>query len=308
MNTLRLGTRRSALALWQAAFVRDALCARHPGLKVELIPMITQGDRILDRPLASAGGKGLFIKELEQALLENRIDLAVHSMKDLTVTLPADLHIGAVCAREDPRDAFVSNRHAALDRLPPGARVGTSSLRRQCQLLAQRRQLAVVSVRGNVNTRLDKLDAGEYDALVLAVAGLKRLGLEPRIRSVLSPEQCLPAVGQGAIGIECRAADARTNALLAPLDDPGTRLCITAERALNLHLEGGCQIPVAGYAQLSGAALRLRGVVGDPHGGRLVTGEITGAADEAPALGQRLAAELLARGAKGILDRVYGRA
>lgn len=269
--------------------------------------MITSGDRILDQPLAVAGGKGLFIKELEQALTENRIDLAVHSLKDLTVILPVGLHIAAVCRRDDPRDAFVANHHADLDTLAPGARVGTSSLRRQCQLRARHSQLTVVAVRGNVDTRLKKLDAGEYDALILAAAGLKRLGLERRIRMILSPEQSLPAVGQGAMAIECRADDAATNTLVAPLNHPATLTCVTAERALNAHLEGGCQLPIAGYAELTDDNLWLRALVGDPHGGRIVRGEIRGAAREAHALGKRLAIDLLGRGARDILNDVYRR-
>jgi len=308
VKILRLGTRKSALALWQADFVRRELCLRHPGLAVEVVPMTTQGDRILDRPLAGAGGKGLFIKELEQALLANDIDLAVHSLKDLTVTLPAGLHIGAVCARADPRNALVANRYDRLDALPAGGRVATSSLRRACQLRAQYPALAVVPMRGNVDTRLKKLDAGECDALILAAAGLARLGFARRIRALLSIDQSLPAVGQGAMCIECRARDRATNMLVEPLDDPATRTCITAERALNFHLHGGCQLPIAGYAELVGGRLRLRGLVGEPDGKRVVRGEISGVPDEAETLGARLAADLLERGARQILDNVDGRA
>ncbi len=308
MNVLRLGTRKSALALWQAEYVRAALCARHPGLTVELVKITTEGDRILDRPLAAVGGKGLFIKELEQALFDRRIDLAVHSMKDLTVTLPAGLHIAAVCEREDPRDAFVSNRHTALAALPPGARVGTSSLRRQCQLRAHYPAFDVVTLRGNVNTRLAKLDAGEFDAILLAVAGLKRLGFGERIREALPITVSLPAVGQGAVCIECRVDDPETNRLLAPLDHAATRTCVAAERALNAALEGGCQVPIAGYAELNGDALHLRALVGAPDGTRVVRGERRGAAADAQAIGADLARDLLARGAKEILDGVYGRA
>ncbi|MFP5349354.1 MAG: hydroxymethylbilane synthase [Gammaproteobacteria bacterium] len=308
MNILRLGTRKSALALWQAEYVRAALVARHPSLTVELVKITTEGDRILDRPLAAVGGKGLFIKELEQALFDRRIDLAVHSMKDLTVSLPEGLHIAAVCEREDPRDAFVSGRYASLAALPPGSRVGTSSLRRQCQLRALYPQLEVVTLRGNVNTRLAKLDAGEYDALLLAVAGLKRLGFGERIREALPIAVSLPAVGQGAVCIECRSDDAETNRLLAALDHAPTRTCVAAERALNAALEGGCQVPIAGYAALDGAALHLRALVGAPDGTRIVRGERRGAAVDATAIGADLAQELLARGAKEILDGVYGRA
>ena len=308
MNVLRLGTRKSALALWQAEFVRAALCARHPGLTVELVKITTEGDRILDRPLAAVGGKGLFIKELEQALFDRRIDLAVHSMKDLTVTLPAGLHIAAVCEREDPRDAFVSNRHSALAALPAGARVGTSSLRRQCQLRALYPALEVVTLRGNVNTRLAKLDAGEFDAILLAVAGLKRLGFGDRIREALPIGVSLPAVGQGAVCIECRVDDPETNRLLAPLDHSVTRTCVAAERALNAALEGGCQVPIAGFAELTGGALHLRALVGAPDGARVIRGERHGPEHDAEAIGAALAHELLARGAKEILDGVYGRA
>ena len=308
MNVLRLGTRKSALALWQAEYVRAALCARHPGLTVELVKITTEGDRILDRPLAMVGGKGLFIKELEQALFDRRIDLAVHSMKDLTVTLPDGLHIAAVCEREDPRDAFVSNRYAALAALPAGARVGTSSLRRQCQLRALYPTLDVVTLRGNVNTRLAKLDTGEFDAILLAVAGLKRLGFGERIREALPITVSLPAVGQGAVCIECRVDDPETNRLLAPLDHAATRTCVAAERALNAALEGGCQVPIAGYAERTGGALHLRALVGAPDGARVVRGERRGPENDAEAIGAALAHELLARGAKEILDGVYGRA
>jgi hydroxymethylbilane synthase len=308
MNRLRLGTRRSPLALWQAEHVRDRLRALHPGLAVELIRITTEGDRILDRSLARVGGKGLFIKELEQALQEERIDLAVHSLKDVTVTLPAGLHLAAILEREDPRDAFVSRRYARLADLPAGSRVGTASLRRQCQLRARYPQLDIRTLRGNVNTRLAKLDSGEFDAVILACAGLKRLGLQARIRACLDPSESLPAVGQGAVCIECRAQDARTNALLAPLDDAATRICVSAERALNAALEGGCQVPIGGYAVLEGEELYLRGLVGDPDGSRVIRGEIRGAPTDAERLGAALAGELLGRGARAILDKVYGRA
>jgi hydroxymethylbilane synthase len=307
LKTLRLGTRKSPLALWQAEHVRSRLLAQHPGLRIELVALTTEGDRILDRSLAQVGGKGLFIKELEQGLLERRIDLAVHSLKDMTVSLPPGLHLAAVCAREDPRDALVSNNYPDLAALPPGARLGTASLRRQCQLRAAFPALSIETLRGNVNTRLAKLDAGDFDAIVLASAGLLRLGLSQRIRLPLAPEVILPAVGQGAVGIECRTDDAGTNRLLAPLEHTPTRLCVTAERALNARLEGGCQVPIGGYAELRGEQLRLRGLVGAPDGSRIVRGEIEGAAAEAEALGHRLAQELLARGAGAILDKVYGR-
>ena len=308
MKTLRLGTRKSQLALWQAHYVRDELERRHPELRVELVTMTTEGDRILDRSLAQVGGKGLFIKELEQGLLEGRIDIAVHSLKDVTVSFPPGLHLAAVCEREDPRDAFIANRHATLASLPDGARVGTSSLRRQCQLREAYPHLQILTLRGNVNTRLSKLDAGEYDAIILAVAGIKRLGMEARIRERLDPAVSLPAVGQGAVCIECRVDDAVTNTLLAPLEHRATRLCVTAERSMNAHLEGGCQVPIGGYAELHGDSLHLRGLVGAPDGSRMLRAEARGPAADAEALGAQLARDLLARGARDILDKVYGRA
>ncbi len=279
----------------------------YPGLAVELVKITTEGDRLLDHSLARVGGKGLFLKELEQGLLEGRIDLAVHSMKDVTVTLPADLHIAAVCERADPRDAFVSLRYPDLAALPAGARVGTSSVRRACQLRAAFPQLEILPLRGNVNTRLERLDEGHFEAIVLAAAGLKRLGLEARIAAYLDPEVSLPAVGQGAIGIECRRDDAETNAWLAPLDHPETRACVAAERAFNARLEGGCQVPVGAYAELHDGCLRLRGMVGEPDGSQILRGEIAGPIEEAEALGGCLAEQLLRQGARHILDKVYGR-
>ena len=308
MKTLRIGTRRSALALWQAEHVRARLLANAPDLTVELVKITTEGDRILDRPLAAEGGKGLFIKELEQALFEHRIDLAVHSMKDLTVTLPPGLHIAAILERADPRDAFVSNRYASLGDLPPGARIGTSSLRRQAQLRARYPHHQIVTLRGNVNTRLAKLDAGEFDAIILAVAGLERLGLRERVREALAPGTSLPAVAQGAICIESRSEDAFTNAFLTALDHGPTRDCATAERALNEHLNGGCQVPIAAYAELHDGELHLRGLVGDPDGSTILTAEGRGSRDAPDALGKRVAQDLLAAGAGSILARVYGRA
>jgi hydroxymethylbilane synthase len=307
LDTLRLGTRKSPLALWQAEYVRERLMALHPGLAVELVTMTTEGDRLLDHSLAKVGGKGLFVKELEQALLEGRIDLAVHSMKDVTVTLPAGLHIAAVCERADPRDALVWPHGTDLAALPPGARVGTSSLRRTCQLRARYPQLEILPLRGNVNTRLKRLDEGRFEAIVLAAAGLQRLGFEDRIAAYLDPEVSLPAVGQGAIGIECRREDMRTNALIAPLDHRPTRLCVAAERAFNAHLEGGCQVPIGAYAEWREGMLHLRGMVGEPDGSRLLRAEMDGPAEEAETLGQALAEALLAQGARRILDKVYGR-
>ena len=307
MKTLRIGTRKSQLALWQAEHVRTRLQQHFPGLEVELVKMTTQGDIILDTPLAKVGGKGLFVKELEQALLDRRVDIAVHSMKDVPIALPEGLHMPVICEREDPRDAFVSNHYASLRDLPAGARTGTSSLRRQCQLRAVYPQLNIIDLRGNVNTRLAKLDAGDYDAIILAAAGLKRLGFTDRIRASLEPEDSLPAVGQGAIGIECRADDADINRLIAPLNHPPTATRVHAERAMNTRLEGGCQVPIGGFATLDGDRLRLRGLVGSPDGKQVIRAETSGPTDQAEQLGIALADELLALGAREILDIVYGR-
>lgn len=308
MTTLRIGTRKSPLALWQAEHVRALLLERTPSLHIELIKITTEGDRILDRPLASAGGKGLFIKELEQALFDGRIDLAVHSMKDLTVTLPEGLHIAAVLERADPRDAFVSDRYRRLADLPAGARIGTSSLRRQCQLRARYPRYEVVNLRGNVNTRLAKLDAGEFDALILAIAGLERLGLRERVREGLDPAVSLPAVAQGAICIESRRDDATMNKYLAPLDHVQTRRCTAAERALNAELQGGCQLPIAAYAELHGDTLHLRALVGDPEGREILQAVGHGPVAEPEALGKRIAKELLARGAGALIEKAHRRA
>jgi len=304
-RTLRIATRKSPLALWQAEHVASALRAAHPGLVVEVVGMSTQGDRILDTPLAKIGGKGLFVKELEQGLLEDRADIAVHSMKDVPVDLPAGLHIATILARDDPRDALVSDRVEAIADLPQGARVGTSSLRRQCQLAARRPDLEILPLRGNVNTRLRKLDEGEFDAIILASAGLKRLGFQARIRALLPVEESLPAIGQGAIGIECRNDDAETSALLAPLHHPDTAACVEAERALNRRLHGGCQVPIAGHATLRNGYLTVRGLVGEPDGSRVLRDEVRGAMAGASALGEALAGRLLARGADAILARLY---
>ncbi|ANE75196.1 hydroxymethylbilane synthase [Dickeya solani] len=306
---LRIATRQSPLALWQAHFVQQRLEACHPGLRVELVPMVTRGDVLLDTPLAKVGGKGLFVKELELALLENRADIAVHSMKDVPIEFPEGLGLVTICERDDPRDAFVSNHYATLDDLPVGACVGTSSLRRQCQLRAHRPDLTVRDLRGNVGTRLSKLDNGDYDAIILAVAGLKRLGLEDRIRTALSPEQSLPAVGQGAVGVECRLDDARTRALLAPLNHDDTATRVLAERAMNTRLEGGCQVPIGSYAELQdGDTLWLRALVGAPDGSRIIYAERRGLRQDAEQLGIALADELLERGARDILQSVYGEA
>ena len=308
MKTVRIGTRKSLLALWQAEHVRARLLALRPDLEIELVKMTTQGDRILDTPLAKVGGKGLFVKELEQGLLDRRIDLAVHSLKDVTVTLPAGLHIPVICEREDPRDAFVSPHYSALSALPAGARIGTSSLRRQCQLRAAYPQLQVLDLRGNVNSRLAKLDAGEFDAVILAAAGLKRLGFADRIRACLDPSVSLPAVGQGAVCIECRRDDQKINELISALNHAPTTVRVRAERAMNAHLEGGCQVPIGAYAELDGEMLHLRGLVGAPDGSHIIRGEIRGPGKQAEDLGVALAQDLLGRGARAILDRVYGRA
>lgn len=302
---IRIGTRKSPLALWQAEFVRTQILAYAPHVQVELVKMTTEGDRILDRTLAAVGGKGLFTKELERGLLERRIDLAVHSMKDVTVSLPEGLHIPVICQREDPRDAFVSNLYPDLSALPAGASVGTASLRRQSQLRARWPHLNVLDLRGNVNTRLARLDAGEFDAIMLAAAGLKRLGFAERIRAYIDVDDSLPAVGQGAVGIECRSDNSEINALIAPLNHETTHLCLRAERAMNAHLQGGCQVPIGGYATLEDDKIRLRGFVGAPDGRRLLRAEMRGSPLQSERIGISVASELLAQGAQALLDDVY---
>lgn len=302
---IRIATRKSLLALWQANHVKDRLEQLHPDVTVELVPMTTKGDVLLDTPLSKIGGKGLFIKELEQAMLDGRADIAVHSMKDVPVEFPEGLGLTVICEREDPRDAFVSNQYPGLEALPAGAVVGTASLRRECQIRARRPDLVVKTLRGNVQTRLRKLDEGEYDAIILAAAGLKRLELEDRITGLLSPEESLPANGQGAVGIECRLDDAELLTLLAPLDHAPTRLRVLAERAMNQGLQGGCQVPIGAYAELEDDKLWLRGLVGKPDGSQMIFDEITGLASQGEALGAELAKRLLARGADKILDEVY---
>ncbi|PQZ08259.1 hydroxymethylbilane synthase [Cronobacter sakazakii] len=304
-NVLRIATRQSPLALWQAQYVKQRLEACHPGLTVELVPMVTRGDVILDTPLAKVGGKGLFVKELELAMLDGRADIAVHSMKDVPVEFPEGLGLVTICEREDPRDAFVSRQYKSLDEMPAGSIVGTSSLRRQCQIAARRPDLIIRSLRGNVGTRLSKLDNGDYDAIILAVAGLKRLQLDVRITSPLAPEISLPAVGQGAVGIECRLDDTRTRELLAPLNHEETAVRVRAERAMNTRLEGGCQVPIGSYAELKDGELWLRALVGAPDGSRIVRGERRGAPEDARQLGISLAEELLNHGAREILADVY---
>ncbi|HEV2111882.1 MAG TPA: hydroxymethylbilane synthase [Gammaproteobacteria bacterium] len=300
---LRIATRKSALALWQAEHVAARLRTLAPGGAVELVPMSTEGDRNLGLSLAASGGKGLFVKELEQALLDGRADLAVHSMKDVPVLLSPEFAIAAVLEREDPHDAFLSPRYKTFDALPRGARIGSSSLRRQSQLLHRRPDLHIEPLRGNVDTRLRKLQEGRYDAIVLAVAGLKRLGLDQAITQILEPAISLPAITQGVIGIECRA-DAAGRALLARLNHGPTLTCVLAERALSTGLSGSCNLPLAGHATLDGAMLLLRGRVASPDGKRLLEAEIRGPAGEAEALGLKLAHDLLARGAGEVLRDV----
>ncbi|MCG8670570.1 MAG: hydroxymethylbilane synthase [Pseudomonadales bacterium] len=304
-RVIRIATRKSPLALWQAEFVKAELEKHHPGLQVELLGMTTRGDKILDTPLAKVGGKGLFVKELEVAMLEKRADLAVHSMKDVPVEFPAGLGLTVICEREDPRDAFVSNQYESLDELPQGAKVGTCSLRRQCQIREKRPDLEILELRGNVNSRLAKLDDGQFDAIILATAGLKRLGFEDRIRQAIPAETSLPAVGQGAVGIECRTDDEELLALLAPLNHQETWVRVQAERAMNSRLQGGCQVPIAGYALLKNDEIYMRGLVGEPDGSAVIRHEVRGAVADAAALGSELADVLLANGAKDILDKLY---
>jgi hydroxymethylbilane synthase len=306
IKTVRIATRQSPLAVWQAEHIKARLLALHPHLEIELIRMKTQGDIILDTPLAKVGGKGLFVKELEQGMLEGRADIAVHSMKDVPVEFPDGLHLAVICEREDPHDAFVSNTYASLDALPQGATLGTSSLRRECQVRAARPDLNIVPLRGNVNTRLRKLDEGQFDAIILAMAGLKRLGFEDRIRSALTPEQSLPAIGQGALGIEARTDDEEMNALIAPLHCEKTAATVKAERALNKRLAGGCQVPIAGYAMLEDDQIWLRGLVGRPDGQATLYAEQRGDMKDAEAMGVAVAEALLSQGADQILAEVYG--
>ena len=301
---LRIATRRSRLALWQAEHVKERLTALHGGLAIELLPMSTRGDELLEVRLDEVGGKGLFVKELESALEDGRADLAVHSMKDVPAQLPPGFVLAAILEREDPRDAFVSSRHASLGALPQGARVGTSSLRRAAQVAARHPGLHLHTLRGNVETRLAKLDRGEYDAILLAAAGLKRLGLGARIRGLLSPEESLPAPGQAALGIECRDGRADLLRLLAPLQHAASSACVRAERAVSLALGGSCTIPLGAYAELQGARLRLRALVAAPDGTRTARVDCEGPAAEPEALGAQAAAELRARGADEILAAI----
>ena len=308
MKSIRIATRNSPLALWQANYVKQRLVEEHTDLNVEIVGMTTKGDQLLDRSLVAVGGKGLFLKELEVSLLNKETDIAVHSMKDVPVILPKGLDIPVLCKREDPRDAFVSNDYQNLYALPSGARVGTSSLRRISQLKNAFPNLEFLELRGNVNTRLRKLDEGDYDAIILATAGLKRLGFEERIKQYISPDLCLPAVGQGIVGIECRSDDVKIKALLAPLHSIESEIALAAERSMNASLEGGCLVPIAGYAQIVSGKVELRGAVGDANGEVVLSAHNVAAkltTQSSVDLGQDVAEQLLAQGAAGILKSVY---
>ena len=305
IKKLRIATRKSPLALWQAEEVSRQIKQFHPDVEVELVTMTTQGDKILDTPLAKIGGKGLFVKELEVGMLAGDADIAVHSMKDVPMVFPDGLHLAVVLEREDPRDAFVSNHYKKLSDLPLNAKVGTCSLRRQTQLKEARPDIQILDLRGNVNSRLAKLDQGDYDAIILASAGLKRLGFNERISESISPGQSLPAIGQGAIGIECRSDDKAVNELLAPLNHPDTALRVAAERAQNTRLNGGCQVPIGGYAELvEHDQIRLRGLLGFPDGSQIFRSEKTAPRDDAEALGIAVAEDLLAQGGDKILKQL----
>ncbi|MBQ0799975.1 MAG: hydroxymethylbilane synthase [Porticoccaceae bacterium] len=302
---IRIATRKSDLALWQAHFVKTELERLHgSAVKVEILGFTTRGDKILDTPLAKIGGKGLFIKELETALLENRADIAVHSMKDVPMAFPHGLELAVICERGNPHDALVSNNYDSVEDLPPGARVGTCSLRRSCQLQARFPQLEIIDLRGNVNTRLAKLDSGHYDAIVLAAAGLIRLGLAERIAQQLDTELSLPAGGQGAVGIECRVGDSQTQTLLAPLQHRSSALRVVAERAVNERLQGGCQAPIACFAELEGEVLQLRALVGSLDGTEILRERIEGPAENGAALGVEVAERLLSKGADRLLAEI----
>lgn len=307
MTKLRIATRKSPLALWQAKHVRTLLQQHHSDLDVELVPMSTEGDRFLQAPLSSIGGKGLFIKELEQAILNDEADIAVHSMKDVTVDFPEGLELSVIMQREDPRDAFISNTHATLDSLPNAAVVGTSSVRRQSQLRKHRPDLTIRDLRGNVGTRLGKLDKGEYDAIILAAAGVKRLGMADRIRECISTDCLLPAVGQAAIGIESRSDDANIFRYLTPLQDEKSGICVTAERAFSRTLFGGCQLPIAAFAEIDETSITIQGLVGRIDGTEIITGSKTGSIADAEKLGVVLANTLLNNGADRILQELVQR-
>ena len=305
MKNLKIVTRKSPLAMWQAIHVRDRLLDTHDDLNVELIGIQTQGDKILDSPLAKIGGKGLFVKELEVALLEERADIAVHSMKDVTVDMPEGLDLPIILEREDPRDVLIANNPvSSIADLPQNARVGTSSLRRQCQIKNLRPDLQILDLRGNVGTRLGKLENDEYDAIILAAAGVIRLGLEEKISHFIESDTLLPAIGQGAIGIQCRADDEKTLSLINVLNHEDTHTRILAERAVNRRLFGGCQVPVAGFSELAGDQILIRALVGEVDGSQIIRGEVSGHRDDAEKLGIALAEDLLSRGADRILDEL----
>ncbi len=304
-STLRIATRKSPLALWQAEHVKTRLMDAHAGLNVELVTFTTKGDKILDTPLAKIGGKGLFVKELETAILEGKADIAAHSIKDVPMEFPEGLFLSTILEREEPCDAFVSNTFDSVQNLPEGAIVGTCSLRRKCQLLSKRPDLIIKDLRGNVNSRLEKLDNGDYDAIVLACAGLVRLEMANRIKQRISSSWILPAVGQGAVGLEAREGDKETLELISVLQHEDTTDRITAERALNKRLQGGCQVPIASYAMLDGDTLHLQALVGEPDGSLIIQGDISGHRNDAEELGEKLADDLLSRGAKEILEKLY---
>lgn len=300
-DTIRIATRTSPLAMWQAEHVAARLQALNPDLQVEMVGMKTKGDKILNSPLSKIGGKGLFVKELEVGMLEGKADIAVHSMKDVPMEFPEGLHLPVIMEREDPRDAFVSNNYKHLSELPDGAIVGTSSLRRQTQIRSAYPKLEIKDLRGNVNTRLAKLDNGEYDAIILAAAGLIRLEFKQRITAYLSTEESLPAMGQGAVGIECRQNDPRVEEMLAPLVHETTTIRVRAERAMNNHLNGGCQIPVAGFTEIESDALRMRGLIGYPDGSEVFRSEMTGSLDDPESLGIAMAEDLLKQGGDKVM-------
>lgn len=302
---IRIATRNSPLALWQANYIAEQLRRIHPGLKTELVKMTTRGDKILDAPLAKIGGKGLFVKELEQGLLEGRADIAVHSMKDVPVDFPDGLELKVILAREDPCDALVSNHYRCLDDLPSDARIGTSSLRRQSQITQAIPGCQILPLRGNVNTRLAKLDTGQFDAIILAAAGLKRLAMADRIRQIIPTSISLPAVGQGALGIECRVGDDCIADVINVLHDNETQQCVIAERAMNERLEGGCQVPIAGFARFQDGGLFMQGLVGTPNGQQIIRAQRQGLVDQAKVIGYEIAEELLAKGARKILQAIY---
>ncbi|HSE14581.1 MAG TPA: hydroxymethylbilane synthase [Candidatus Deferrimicrobium sp.] len=303
-DIIRLGSRGSKLALWQAEHVREEI-ERRTGRKVEITRIRTTGDMILDVPLSKVGGKGLFVKEIEEALLSDRIDLAVHSMKDVPTDLPAGLEISCITRREDPRDAFLSVAHARFEDLPAGAHVGTSSLRRQTQLLGLRPDLSIGQLRGNLDTRIRKMEEGKYDAIILAAAGLRRLGWDGKIRQYLPTGVSIPAIGQGALGIEIRSGDERTREAVAFLNDRETSLAVRAERGFLKRLEGGCQVPIAAHGTVNGDAVELSGLIGKPDGSRILRGKRAGSASDPEAIGVALAEDLLAQGGREILDEVY---